>query len=275
MNPYSQFYKVILRDASFKISAGLLSLFTVWWAALHLFDLPYGFTIAWAVSYQITALFGSIVGFLIARKWGGFQSTMGRAILMFSFGLLCQWFAQAAGNYYVWYIGTVPYPSLSDIGAFGALIFYALGVIFLAKTSGAHLSLRSYRGKLIAALVPLLFLSASFAFFVRSHEYDWSQPLITFLDIGYPLGEAFYVSMAILAYLLSQKVLGGVMKVPTLFFIAALITEFIADFLFLYHARSGDFVVGGFNDYLFVVAYSLMAISLIQLGVVSRWIKET
>jgi hypothetical protein len=98
--------------------------------------------------------------------------------------------------------------------------------------------------------------------------------LTTFLDIGYPLGEAFYLSMAMLAYLLSRKLLGGIMKVPILFLITALVAEYVADFLFLYESHAGTYVPGGFNDLLFVVSYSLMAISIIQLGVVFKFIKD-
>lgn len=271
------FYKTIFRDPLFLISSALFVIFFLSWIVLHLLNAsPVSVQVQiWTVSYQITAFFGGISGLVIARKWGGFKSTMGRAILMFSVGLLCQNLAQSAGSYLVWTTGTVPYPSLSDVGAFGALIFYAVAVIFLAKASGAHVSLRSYKGKLIAVLVPILFLSASFAIFLRAYQYDWSQPLTTFLDIGYPLGEAFYVSMAMLAYLLSRKLLGGIMKVPIIFFIAALIAEYVADFLFLYDSHAGTYVNGGLNDLLFVVSYSLMAISIIQLGVVFKQIKES
>ena len=268
------FYKTAIHETSFQISCGLFLIFSLWWAGLHIFDATSAQIQIWAVLYQVTAIFGGIVGLIIARKWGGFKSMLGRAIFMFSIGLLCESFAQSAGSYLAWKLGTVPYPSLSDVGAFGALIFYAIAVILLAKASGVRVSLRSYKGKFIAVLVPVLFLGASFAIFLRSYQFDWSQPLITFLDIGYPLGEAFYVSMAILAFLLSRKVLGGIMKMPTLFFIAALIAEYVADFLFLYDSHSGTYVVGAFNDLLFVVSYSLMAISLIQLGVVFKWIKE-
>lgn len=271
----NDFYNVVLRDGSFRISSALCIVLLLWWVALQLLNASPFQILIWADLYHVTALFGAIAGLLIARKWGGFKSTMGRATSMFSIGLLCQWFAQVAGIYLVWQTGTVPYPSLSDIGAFGALIFYAIGVIFLAQASGAHVSLRSYKGKFIAVIIPLLFLGASFTIFLRSYEYDWSQPLITFLDIGYPLGEAFYVSMAILAYFLSRKILGGIMRIPILFFIAALISEYIADFLFLYDSHADTYVVGGFNDLLFMVSYSLMAISIIQLGVVYKWVNES
>lgn len=278
-----RFYKAVLEDISFRVLCAIFLFFLLWrFVLLFLVSasdtdlwVTTWYSFWWGASYQVIALFGATVGLLITRNWGGFKSTMGRATLMFSIGLLCQWFAQVAGAYLVWQLGTVPYPSLSDIGAFGALIFYAVGAVYLAKASGAHVSLRSYEGKFIAAVVPLFFLTASFAIFLRTYEYDWSQPLITFLDIGYPLGEAFYVSMAILAYLLSRKMLGGLMRIPILTFIVALVTEYVADFLFLYDSHANMYVPGGFNDLLFVISYSLMAISIIQLGVVYKWINES
>ncbi len=272
-----KFYSLVLQDRLFRISISIFAVFSIWWIVLQLLQASSTSTEVqiWAGLYQITALFGSIAGFTIAKKWGGFHSMMGRAALMFSTGLFFQVIAQSAGTYLAWKVGTVPYPSLSDVGAFGALIFYAAGVIFLAKASGAHVSLRSYKGKFMAIIIPLLFLGSSFAVFLNSYEYDWSQPLITFLDLGYPLGEAFYVSMAILAYFLSRNVLGGIMRIPILTFIFALIAEYVADFLFLYDSHASTYVYGGFNDWLFVFSYSLMAISLIQLGVVYRWIRET
>lgn len=271
------FYKTIFKNALFRISCALFAFFSLWWGYLHITHATLEQFQGWNGLYQLTALFGAISGLIISKKWGGLKSTMGRATLMFSTGLFFQVIAQSAGYYYAYMstAGTVPYPSLSDVGAFGALILYSIGVIFLAKASGAHISLRSYKGKLLAILIPILFLSVSFAIFLRSYEYDWSQPLTTFLDIGYPLGESFYLSMAILAYFLSRKFLGGIMKMPILFFIAALVAEYVADFLFLYDSHSGSYMPGGFNDLLFVVSYSLMAISIIQLGAVVNLIKET
>lgn len=277
------FSRALFHDPLFGVCLGLFLLFIVWRIVLIFFvsasDADIWFTtwysFWWGGSYQLIALVGAIFGFMVSRKWGGLKSVMGRATFMFSVGLLGQWFAQAAGTYLVWQVGTVPYPSLSDIGAFGAIIFYAIGAVYIAKASGARVSLRSYKGKLIAIIVPILFLIFSFTVFLRSYEYDWSSPITTFLDLGYPLGAAFYVSLAILAYFLSLKFLGGIMKLPILFLIASLVTEYIADFLFLYDAHAGSYIPGGFNDMLFVIAYSLMAISLTQIGVVFNRIKET
>jgi len=120
------FYKTAIEDIYFNISCILFVVFSIWWIGLHFFNVSPIQIQIWAALYQLTALFGGIVGLFIAKKWGLFKSTMGRAIFMFSIGLLCESFAQSAGSYLVLKLGTVPYPSLSDVGAFGALIFYAI-----------------------------------------------------------------------------------------------------------------------------------------------------
>lgn len=273
-SPRRGFYKALLEDRYFRVSFVLFVLFLLWWLALCLTNASSAQYKVWGYVYQITALFGAIVGLVISSKWSGLKSTIGRALLMFSTGLLFEWFAQAAGSFLTWQTGTVPYPSLSDVGAFGAMIFYAIGAIFLAKVSGARVSLRSSLSKIIAVIIPLSLLGFSYSIFLSRYQFDWSEPLTTFLDIGYPLGAAFYVSMAILAYLLTRKLLGGLLRVPISFFIASLLAEYVADFSFLYNAHSGAYVAGGYNDLMFMGAYSLMAISLIQLGVVYRLITK-
>ncbi|HWP61568.1 MAG TPA: hypothetical protein VN495_03120 [Candidatus Paceibacterota bacterium] len=255
----------------------LLCVYSIWWALL-----PFAgntnlsnATLFWGASYQIVALSGALYGLFLSKRWGGLRSIVGRAILLFSLGLLFQVLGQSISTYYVLQGVGVPYPSIGDIGFFGSIIWYAAGAILLAKASGAHISLRSYSGRMLALLLPILLLSISAWFFLRDYVFDWSQPLVIFLDFGYPLGQAFYVSMAILAFFLSRKTLGGLMKMPMLFFIVALICQYIADFTFLYMSHAGTYVAGGIDDYLYLFSYFLMATSLVQLGVVFDHINQS
>src|SRR5207247_941570 len=101
--------------------------------------------------------------------------------------------------------------------------FYFYGAFMLAKASGAHISLRSYSSKIYTFIIPVILLSFSYYTFLKGYEVDPTQPLKTFLDFGYPIGQAIYVSMALIAYILARKVLGGIMRLPVLFFIIALI----------------------------------------------------
>jgi hypothetical protein len=224
----------------------------------------------------LLSLFGGLAGITYAQKWGGLKSTLGSSISMFAYGLLAQFFGQAMYAYYIYIKGIeVPYPSLGDLGYFGSIIFYILGVYLLAKVSGAKISLKSMHGRLLAVLVPLLVLLISYRFFLQGYEFDFSDKLRIFLDFGYPFGQALYVSIALLVFLVSRNVLGGLMKKPILFLILALGIQYVSDFMFLYQSSRGTWYVGGINDYLYFVSYFFMTIALVYIGSIFNKVQES
>ena len=220
----------------------------------------------WGVCYQTVALYGAIAGFILASKWGGFKSSMGKTTLIFAFGLLLQSFGQAVSSWFVYTTGTVPYPSIGDIGFFGSVIFYIIGVFFLAQVSSVHTVFKSILHKAQAIIFPLAMLCLSYFFFLKDYQVDWSDKVKVFLDFGYPLGQAFYVSVAILLIFATRKMWGGAMKKPMMFLLVALIAQYASDFTFLYQSNNNTYVGGGLVDMMYFVAYSLMAFSLVYLG---------
>ncbi len=229
----------------------------------------------WAASYQIIAWVGAIVGLIFAKSWGGRKSVIGRAALAFAFGLLLQSFGQCVFSYYFYTGLEAPYPSLADLGFFGSIPFYIYGICMLAKASGAHVSMKAWSNKMIAFIIPLAVLALSYIEFLREYEFDFSHPIRIFLDFGYPLGQAVYLSIAVLAYFLSRKMLGGIMRRVIMFFIIALVAQYIADYIFLYQSSRGTFVGGGTSDFVYFIAYFVMAVSLIKLRVTFDAIKNT
>src|SRR3989338_8713065 len=168
--------------------------------------------------YFLMAVWGSIWGIAVSRKWGGFESVMGKAILMFSLGLFAQAFGECVYAYYSFYLNVeIPYPSLGDLGYFGSIPLYIYGAFLLAKASGTSIKLQSLEHKLQAIIIPLVMLTIGYALFLRGYNFDWSDPVKVFLDFGYPLAQAIYISIALLTYLLSKGVLGGIMKNKILF----------------------------------------------------------
>ncbi len=93
------------------------------------------------------------------------------------------------------------------------------------------------------------------------------------MDFGYPLGQAFYISIALLVFFTSRNFLGGVLKKPIIFLIVALFFQYISDFNFLYQASAGTWYVGGVGDYLYAVSYFVMALAIIYIGTVSQKIR--
>ncbi len=232
-------------------------------------------------TYWIMTLIGGLIGLYVSRKWGGLKSALGKSLSFFSFGLLAQTFGQVVYTYYARRLHVeVPYPSVGDVGFFGSIPLYALGVFYLGKVAGVRVSLRSFRGKILAVVLPLVLLAISYYVFftgaaaghthlfgLQPYAYDPKQSLIqTLLDFGYPLGQAFYVSIALLTYFLSRKVLGGIMKNKILFILVALAVQYAADFVFLFQNNRQTWYAGGINDFMYLVAYLLMTLALLGIG---------
>lgn len=225
--------------------------------------------------YGLVALFGGIFGLLVSRKWGGLRSYIGRAVVCFSLGLLLQEFGQIAYMYYIFVLHvSVPYPSWGDLGFFGSIPAYILGSLYLFKILGikSHYSI-SASNKLVISVFCLVLLSFTYIVLMRGYVYDSSNFLRLALDIGYPLGQSFYIFLASSAYFISSRYLGGLMRANVIVIISALLMQYFSDFVFLYTARSGVWVPGGINDFMYMVSYYLMAISLVFLDIRFNYLK--
>ncbi len=231
----------------------------------------------WGHTYWILPVFGGIAGLLISRKWGGYKSLLGKTILVLSIGLLFQSFGQIYSSWYVFFnnVESPPYPAIGDIGFFGSVLIYIYGVMLLSKLSGLNFSIRKVHNKIWAFVVPISMLFLSYMLFLKGYEIIGISKMQVFLDFGYPLGQAFYVSIAILSLLVSRNMLGGILKKPIWFLIFALIMQSLSDFVFIFQAINGNWYVGGINDYMYFVSYFLMTLALIRMGSVFNQIKES
>lgn len=242
-------------------------LYTIFWLILQYLGVENsnGFYDIFTTTYGLMAVLGGISGLVIANHWGGMRSIMGKAILAFSWGILAQEVGQLIYTYYIYALHIeVPYPSWGDIGYFGSIPLYIMGVLYLAQASGVTLSLKSFKNKLQAIFFPVLLLLVSYFVFLRGYTFDWTSPLTIFLDFGYPLGQTIYISIALLTFILSKGLLGGRMKNRILFLLFALVLQYVSDFMFLYQAANQQWSVSGLNDYMYFVSYAVMALSIIQ-----------
>lgn len=248
----------------------LLGLFTVWWLYINVMlrDPDHGSlnNQIFAATYGVVSLVGGVVGMAASRKWGGSKSLIGKALLFFSIGLFAQEFGQLAYSFYIYALKVdIPYPSVGDIGYFGSVLFYIIAAIHLARATGFRFSIQDKSKKAIAAIVPLLLLSGSYYYFLRGYVFDFSSftsGLTVFLDFGYPLGQAVYIAIVIITYLLSKKMLGGVMKNKILLILFALFVQYAADSSFLYAAKFDKYFAAGANDLLYLFAYAALALGL-------------
>jgi len=250
-----------------KVTLALFIILSGWWLYLQI-NKSTDYSIQnqiFSSVYGILALFGGISGFLIAKKWGGFKSVLGKSIAFFSFGLIGQFFGQLAYSFYVYFFKIeIPYPSYGDIGYFSTIIFYIFGLFYLAKASGVIFKLKNLQHKIIAIFIPTVMLIISYWLYLKGYQFDWKNPLKILLDFGYPLGDTVYIAITLLIYFLSKGILGGIMKPKILFLLFALFIQFLADYSFLYITYYGNIYPGGINDFVYLLAYFFMTISLIK-----------
>ena len=247
-------------------------LFTAWWLYITLVikSTDHYNNInnqVFAASYGIVSLLGGIAGVLGSRLWGGYKSLLGRSLLFFALGLLAQEFGQIAYSIYLYALHVkIPYPSIGDIGYFSSVFFYIYASYLLLKANGGGISLKNSKAKkAIAVILPAILLTVSYIYFLHGYKFDFSSTksaLTVVLDLGYPLGQATYISIALLTYLLSRKMLGGIMKNKILLILFALVVQYVADFTFLKDAKAGSIFPAGANDYIYLVSYTVMAIAL-------------
>lgn len=253
------------------ISAVIFSSLAIWWIVLHTMSNVSETSLEWfSASYGIMALFGAILGLRISRQWGGAKSLIGKSILLFSLGLFAQEFGQISYSLYtLLFHKEIPYPSIGDVGYFGSVILYASGVVSLGRALAIKFSGKSYRSNLIAVFLPLVILGGSYFVFLRDYSFADTSALVAALDFGYPLGQAIYISLAALVFILSRKYLGGIMRPVILALIFALGIQYAADFMFLYQTRNETWVTGGINDLTYLFSYLVMTTALIRFKAVN------
>jgi hypothetical protein len=253
----------------------LFLFFTGWWLVIYINFLHShagGFkgkgTVLLSEVYGLVALFGGIYGLSIAKSWGFLKSYFGKAIILLSLGLLLQEFGQLSYSYLnsVKHVA-IPYPSTPDIGFFGTIPAYILAAIYLMKGLNVISIIKKRPFKLILGIIaPLIILGVSYWFLLKGISTQGQSHAAIFFDFAYPIGQAIYVSIALVILLSVTKLLGGRFKYPVLFLLLAFFVQFTSDFNFLYQTAHVTWAPGRYGDYLYFLAYCVMFYSLIKLN---------
>jgi len=259
------------------------ALMMVYWVGLQLFG-PKDQTINLLYSFGLNtlALIGGILGVLVARKWGGMRSALGKGIMLMSLGLI-SW--GGIGGYIWSYYNFVlqqeiPYPSFSDVGFIGAVPLWVLGMYFLAKATGVKYGLRNVMGKMYLLLFPLAMFGASYYLLVTiargGSVTDGVGAVKTFFDFAYPIGDVVIITIALLIYGLTLKLLGGLYKWPARTVLAGFVVMFFADMAFSYSTTVETYYNGNYADLLFTIALFLMSfgITSFDTAILRRGTKE-
>src|SRR6266496_5053862 len=138
----------IFSIARIKILLLVYALVILWWFSIFLRGIQettenYLFSLI----YSVLPLGGGIIGFINARQWGGFASSLGRAVLFVSGGIFAWGIGNLIFGYYNLVLGVpIPYPSIADSAFFLLYPLSAIGVIYFFRPTGASFALRRLSG---------------------------------------------------------------------------------------------------------------------------------
>lgn len=254
----------------YKLVFILLSAFTLWWLIINIFIPDNAMQRQlWSGTHGLVALFGAIIGLINARAWGWTDSLVGKAMIAFSFGLLCQEFGQIIFAYYVSFRGVeVPYPSLADAGYFTTLPLYIYGAYLLSKWAESLQLIRlRHREIKIIGMVLFIFLVASVPVFFHGYSNGNFSLFGVLFSYLYLLSNTAFVFLAIAPYLLLRRTVQWSIYRPVIFFSVALVFQYLADYTFYIQVNYGIWIPGGVIDYIYFLAYGLMAVGLIRFRV--------
>lgn len=251
--------------------------FSGWWYHLNYIVEEPGFweVELYSATYGILALIGGVLGLNIAKNWGGTKSALGSVLTYLSLGLLFQEAGQISYSYYSMILGVeIPYPSIGDFWYYGTIPVYIYATIKLAKVLNIKFTKELFKRNILSILLPAGLLAISYNIFLSGYDYLGNDFGTTFLSVMYPLGQSLYLSIALLIFILSIKSLGGKLKINILLILMALVAQYTADFVFLYTSDRETWITAGINEYMYLFAYYIMAISIIMLSVKFKKIKQ-
>jgi hypothetical protein len=243
-------------------------LLSIWWLSIYLRHQTEGTeNNIFTNLLLLFPLIGGVAGIYYSRLWGGLKSHFGKSIFLLSLGLFMNFIGNIIFLYYIYILNVeIPYPSWADVAFYASIILYIVGSYQLAKTVSLRFNSLSVFNKLLGALIPVIILLLSYLILMRDYDFATTTPLLIFLDFGWQIGQALYVSIALFIYWASTNVLGGLMRGPIVLLIAALVLQFIADFHFSYQIIQHTWYVGGTNDFLLMISYFLMTIAIFSIG---------
>ncbi len=250
---------------------GWYVLMFIWWIAINVNGLEntnqnYFF----GLIFGFIPLVGGIIGIKNAIAWGGIKSTMGRAVGGLSLGLISWAIGGLIWAYFNFTGIEVPYPSLADVAYLISWPLWTIGAIYLARATGAQISLQKIKGQAALFLVPLFVIIVSYYLLfnvARGGVIDLSGGgLKLFFDLAYPIGDIVILSISLLVFGLSFKYLGGRYHKPIILLLAGFVVNYLADFMFSWQTTLGTFYVAGSADLLFMTAMTLMSVGVIGLN---------
>jgi len=208
----------------------------------------------------IIPIWGGLYGFVLAKKWGGFSSVVGKFQIFCSAGLVSWGIGSLifVGYYNLIMHIEVPYPSLADLAYILSWPLWGVGMVYLSRATGVKTALHNLYNKFFVLIIPVVVIIASYYLLVevaRDGVISSSEDFVKiFFDLAYPAGDVVILTLATVIYGLSFKYFGGTYRFAIYVLLFGFFINYCADFSFSYLTTLGTFVPGGISDFLFTTA---------------------
>jgi hypothetical protein len=204
---------------------------------------------------------------LVAKKWGLFKSRFGRTLGFFAVGLFMQFLGQLIYGLY-FRLGNVElaFPSVGDIPFLLTGIFYVLAIYSLLKVIVFKGSVFKPKSVLAASIILTLVVAwLMYASFLHLAIHDERGTIYSVVNAAYPIIQAFYFLMGLVAIMQAKRIAGGKMLASVSVMLIALLVQYGADFSFLYQSYHNTWQPASSNDLSYVMAYGLMALAILMI----------
>ncbi len=218
----------------------------------------------------VLPIIAAFFGFNNAKHWGGFSSSMGKAIYFLSGGLLTWGIGTLIFAYYNLFLNVaVPYPSLADALYIISWPLWAISMVNFSRATGVKFQLSNLTGRFMLFIIPLIAIIISYYTLIivaRGGVIDISGgALKTFFDLAYPIGDVVILTIALLIYGLSFNYLGGFFKWPIIMVLAGFVANYIGDFTFVYTVTKETYFVANWVDLIYTSAFFLLGLAVTML----------
>lgn len=233
----------------------------------------------WQAGLAVSAISYAALGLYTSKHWGGLRSGVGKGVFFIALGMLTWGLGQAGWTYFTLAQPDVEVPNapILDFLYFATVPIWTYGILQLSKATGAKYGLRTLKGKLFALSVFIATSVLSYfmlivvarggfnTYFDTSTLPADSLPMwwIAFTDLGYALGDAVNLALAVSIFGLSWKYLGGRFRVPIVVILFAFGLMYIADFFFSYYDGLGTYFNGHWVDLVYLSVVTILAIALL------------
>ena len=243
----------------------LCIVYIAWWAAINFLGWPNRDN--YTDSYSLVALLAGVAGLMGAKQWGLFKSRLGATIGYISLGLIFQFLGHFIYALY-FRIGHVElaYPSVGDIPFLLTGVAYILALYNLLKLLVVKGSIFRPVFVLITGITCTAILSyLVYVSFLKLGLHDERGSIYSALNVAYPVVQAVYFLLGLVALLQAKRMAGGRMFKAVLVLLVALIIQYVAEFSFLYQSYHNTWQPAGTNDLAYVIAYGLMAFAILMI----------